>query len=93
MTSLGEILRDLSAYDRELTIYAVKPWNESSVAVVARESDGGGLPAEADAIDAKYFLEIFIASDLIEDWVKYAQIAPTADERVARLIQYAETDA
>jgi hypothetical protein len=53
-----DIVADLAAHDEELTIYAKEPWSCDSEAVLAREPDAGGLPPEAAAIGATYFIEV-----------------------------------
>lgn len=91
--TLIEIIRDLEALDGESTIYAAAPWIENSNAIVASEAQGGGLPTEAAQLGLKYFLEVFIAREFLEDWSTSLQAEPTLQEKCARLIQYAINDA
>jgi hypothetical protein len=86
---LLEAFRTLSSFDREDTIYVVEPWTNDSEAVVEREPQQGGLPPAAQAIGAKYFLEVFIAEDLI----RTSLIAFSDEDGCRRLIQYALNDA
>jgi hypothetical protein len=83
----------LETYDADLTVYAVEPWTCDAVAVVAREPGQGGVPAEAAAVSARYFIEVFIAREFLEGWCDAAGRATTARERCERLITYAVTDA
>jgi hypothetical protein len=90
---LIEAIRNLNACDRDDTIYASEPWAENSDAIVAREPESGGLPAEAERLGLSYFLEVFIARDFIEDWAAGLGTQPTLQQKCARLIQYAANDA
>jgi hypothetical protein len=90
---LIEAVQDLDALDKESTIYAATPWTENSEVIVAREPDSGGLPVEAEKLDLKYFLEVFIAQDFLEDWLSNFDVQPTSQEKCIRLIKYAISDA
>jgi hypothetical protein len=90
---LIEAIRDLESLDEESTIYAAEPWHEDSEAIVAREPDSGGLPAEAEKRGLKYFLEVFIARDFAADWASALGAQPSLQQKCARLIKYASTDA
>ena len=67
--TLLEAVRDLDSLDEGSTIYAAEPWAEGSQAIVASEPDAGGLPAEAQKLGLKYFLEVFVAREFLEGWV------------------------
>ncbi len=90
---LIEAIRVLDALDEEGTIYAAEPWTENSEAIVAREPETGGLPAEAKRLGLSYFLEVFIASEVIEDWTANLDTQPTLQQKCARVIEYAINDA
>lgn len=66
--TLVEAIESLATLAEEGTIYAAEPWARTSTAVVAREPEYGTLPPEAGEQGLKYFLEVFIARDFIEDW-------------------------
>ena len=91
--NLLEAVRDLETLDEESTIYAVEPWTESSAVVVEREPETGGVPENAQKLGMKYFLEIFIARDFLEDWTASLDAEPSLAEKCARLIDYAIHDA
>jgi hypothetical protein len=93
MMKLIEAIRNLDALDEESTIYASEPWTENSEAIVARESESGGLPNDAEKLGLKYFLEVFIARDFLEGWMSNLDAQPTLQQKCARLIKYAVTDA
>jgi hypothetical protein len=44
-------------------------------------------------MNLKYFLEVSIASDFLEDWIASLQDEPSASATCERLIQYAINDA
>lgn len=90
---LVDIVGDLSSYDDELTIYAKEPWTCDSEAILAREPDSGGVPQEAAAIGATYFVELFVAKEFLEGWRDSEQRAVSSREQCERLIHYAVHDA
>lgn len=90
---LGDVIDGLSEFDREDTIYASEPWTEQSEAMVAREPDAGGLPPEASDAGMKYFLEVSIARDFVEDWLSSLDEQPTPSTVCQRVIYYAINDA
>lgn len=90
---LGDVVEKLAAFDSEDTIYAAEPWTEQSEAMVAREPDRGGLPSEVSDAGMKYFLEIGIAKEFIEDWLGSLEEQPTPSSICRRLISYALNDA
>jgi hypothetical protein len=91
--TLADVLGSLDSFDAEDTIYAAEPWGKESKAIVTRELDTGGVPEEAQAQGMKYFLEIFIARELLEDWKPTLAKEPTRDIICERLIHYAIYDA
>lgn len=91
--TLLEAIRDLDSFEEEDTIYAAEPWNENSTVMVAAEPPGGGLPTQAAEHALRYFLEVSIARDFLQDWSGSPGTKPTLEEKCARLIKYAITDA
>jgi len=57
------------------------------------EPEAGGMPPEAEWLNLKYFLEVFIARNFIEDWTANCDAQPTLQQKCARLIAYAVSDA
>jgi hypothetical protein len=86
--TLLEAIEKLSSFNQSYTIYAAQPWTAESQTIVAPEPEAGGFPVEAGTENLEYFLEIFIANEILES----SQTAPPT-EKCARLIQYAKTDA
>jgi len=91
--NLGNLIDRLSELDSEDTIYAAEPWTEQSKAVVARESDNGGLPQVAVDGGMKYFLEVSGAQEFVEDWLSSANQPPTPSALRQRIVSYAINDA
>ena len=87
------VVRDLDTLDERSTIYASGPWSETSEAIVAYEPEAGGMPAKAERLNLKYFLEVFIARDFIESWTANCETRPTLQQICTRLIEYAANDA
>jgi len=90
---LIDVIRELESFDKEGIICATAPWTENSPAIVIVEPKARRLPAEAERLGMKYFLEVLIARDLLEDWIANVASPPTLQEKCARLIKYAITDA
>lgn len=91
--TLLDAVKNLDNLDPENTIYAAEPWMETSISIVLREPEDGGLPKDAEEQGLKYFLEVFIARDFLEDWISGLDKEPNLVEKCARLIQYAIKDA
>jgi hypothetical protein len=85
---LCDVVDLIDTLDDDLTIYAVAEWSPNSAAIVAHEPDVGGAPPEAKACGMSYFLEVFIAKEVLEG-IKNLDV----EARTKRLIQYALTDA
>jgi len=83
----------LDTLDERSTIYASRPWSDTSEAIAACEPEAGGMPPEAERLNLKYFLEVFIARNFIEDWTANCNTQPTLQQKCARLIVYAVSDA
>lgn len=86
--TLRDTVRNIDALDDGLTIYACGSWNPSAAVVLAYEPESGGLPPLAEAAGARYFLEVFIAKEVLA-----SVAALDLEARTARLIQYAVDDA
>lgn len=93
ITTLGDVIDRLSEFDSEDTIYASEPWTERSDAMVAREPEAGGLPPNVSDASMKYFLEVSIAQDFVEDWLASLNEQPTPSAACRRMIDYAINDA
>jgi hypothetical protein len=90
--TLLEAVRDLASFDGASVICAAEPFTENSATMIIPEQESGRLPEEVERRGFKYFLEVFIARDFLEDWVTDLNVAPTLVEKCARLIQYAKND-
>jgi hypothetical protein len=93
MMNLLEAIRDLDSLDEGSTIWAAEPWTEDSEVVVEPEPDSGVPPPEARGLGLKYFLEVFLVRDFLQGWTRNLDAEPTLQEKCAKLIQYAITDA
>lgn len=86
-TTLLDMARNLLALDSELTIYAVEPWTPASAAMLAEQEDDQGRSAAAAREGMRYFIEVFIAQDFLEQWIKEQK--PSVDEICKNLIHCA----
>lgn len=91
--TLIEIIRDLETFDNEGIICAKKPWTGNSEAIVVVEPQAQRIPAEAEKLGMDYFLDVFIAREFLEDWKSNLDAYPTLQQKCARLVKYAITDA
>jgi len=87
--TLLEMAKNLLTLDRELTIYAAKPWTPESAAILAEQDARPGY-STAPKGRMTYFIEVFIAQDFLETWMKRDK--PSAREVCERLIHYAVYD-
>ena len=80
--------------DDDTTIYAARPWSADAEAILVTPSPDGTQPIEQDGRNYDYFLETFIAVEVLEDFDR-SEIghAASASKRCARLVHYAENDA
>jgi hypothetical protein len=91
--TLIEIIRDLESFENEGIICVAKPWTENSKAAVIIDPQARRLPREAVELGLEYFLDVFIVREFLEDWTANLSREPTLQEKCARIIQYAITDA
>jgi hypothetical protein len=90
MQRLRKVIATLDDLSDDETIYAAGA-SPSARAVVAREPDDGGVPAEA--VGLAYFLEVSEAKESIRVWSAWRNGAlPTLDDKVAAVIHYASRD-
>jgi hypothetical protein len=87
---LFDLVSKIDELDNELTIYALNPWIPLTEVVCATEPENGRVPTELKQLGYTYFLEVFIASEFIEDLSSSS--TASAQERCERLILYASKD-
>jgi hypothetical protein len=87
---LIEAVQQLENLHGDSTIYARTPWAPSSEARLAVE---GSEEETAKAEGLRYFLEVFIAQEFLEDWRSKQKEPPSDEQSCARLIEYATNDA
>jgi hypothetical protein len=85
---LRDVVEQIENFDDGLTIYAATEWSPDSPVIVAREPEAGGVPPEAASEGMRYFLEIFIAKEVLGG-LRDVDL----DRKTKRLIRYAITDA
>jgi hypothetical protein len=97
IVKLIKLVERLAELDDEDTIYACEPWTEDSDAMVAREQEPAqvpfGVPPEAVEAGMTYFLEVFIAREVVEGLMAFLAEKPTLAATCQRLIEYAINDA
>jgi len=90
--TLREAAAQLHRLQENYTIYAAKPWTGNSDVIIELQPEKG-LPAEAAQRGLEYFLEVFIALEVIEGWEANNGRSPDINETCERLIYYATYDA
>ena len=97
VSKLIDIIENLATFGDEGTIYACEPWTENSNAMVAQEPDEGGVPPEAANAGMTYFLETYIATEVVEGWIRSRLKAiserPSSLWLCQKVIYYATYDA
>lgn len=91
--TLLQVVLGLDSFDKEHTIYAAEPWTANSEAIVEMGPESGrGVPPAAQKLGLQYFIEVDIAQEFLEGWMR-TRTQPTSIEQCDRLIQYAMNDA
>jgi hypothetical protein len=87
-----DAIRNLSLLDADGVICASEPFTEESEVMIVPMPESGRL-IEMGGSGFKYFLEVSIAREFLEDLVTSAMEVPTLPEKCSRLIYYAIFDA
>lgn len=88
--NLEQAVMTLDALNQDSILCVRRPWDARSECVVAMPDENFGVPADVKEAGFSYFLEVFVASEVLE----VLEGKPsTNDERVRLLIYYAENDA
>ena len=93
---LIDFLPDIDHYHRKLTIYASKnpAWQSDSEIILVHDPDGRTLPLTRDGVEFDYFLEVYLAKDVMRVWKQWhGDKTPSPEEMCAAVIYYAENDA
>jgi hypothetical protein len=101
IVKLIKLVERLDELDEEEIIFAREPWTEDSDAMVVPDPDPDPdeepvpyqIPPEATAAGMVYFLEVFIAREVVEGWTASLDEKPTLAATCRRLIEYATNDA
>lgn len=86
---LIDVIDSIEDQDSAATIWISNQleWSTNSLVVVAEEPEDGTWPASV-ASDFVYFLEVFIAIEVLE-----GMLQNTSYEKAVRVIEYAKNDA
>ena len=101
IVKLIKLIERLAEFDDEDIIFACEPWTEDSDAMVVRDPDPdpeaepvpNQIPPEAAEAGMTYFLEAFIAREVVEGWTASLNEKPTLVATCRRVIEYAINDA
>jgi len=95
IAKLIKLIERLDELEDEDTIYAREPWTEDSDAMVVPdpEPDPDAMPPEAVEAGMTYFLEVFLAREVVEGWTASLSEKPSLTATCRRVIAYAINDA
>lgn len=90
---LSELLEKLNDFDDSSIIYAERnpELSANSRAVICSRSENGQIINEPK--DLSYFLEVYIAKEVIEMWKERCGRYPSTEDKYQAVIYYAENDA
>lgn len=93
ITTLSKLLEKLDDFDDNSTIYAEKnpKWSADSRAAIYLQTENGEITDAAK--DLSYFLEVYIAKEVIELWKDRCRRNPSTEDKCHAVIYYAENDA
>lgn len=66
---LFKLIIKLKGFFATMKFKRKKPRKPHSEVVIATEPDDGGLPYQAAKINAEYYIEIFLAEEILEGWL------------------------
>ena len=87
---LSEVIVNLASHPEETFICVRRPWIPKADAVLVPFTPGFRIPETVKVQGFEYFLEVSIANEIIEDYLKQS---PSTEKVVAFVIHYAEHDA
>ncbi len=90
--TLLTLVKKLNKLDEEDVIFAREKWTPESEAAVFRLTEDYKVPEEANRLGLKYFLEVHIALDVLDGFIRQKPHATTR-QKCERLIKYAIYDA
>jgi uncharacterized RDD family membrane protein YckC len=93
ITTLSELLEKLDDFDDNSIIYAERnpEWSADSRAAIYSQSENGEIIDASK--DLSYFLEVYIAKEVIEMWEDRCRRNPSTEDKCYAVIYYAENDA
>lgn len=89
--NIFDIVKNISQFSSEHTIYATKPWDLHSRAVVLEEPEDDLIPESVRNTDMEYFLEISLVKEIIEE-TQGEKKYDTTEAKTQRVIEYAIHD-
>jgi hypothetical protein len=87
---LLDIVAKLDSLPEDVMICAKRPWGPSAEAWVGPPGDNFGVPPHVRSAGYEYFLEVFVANEVLEVLKESAQQSVEAKLRL--LLFYAEND-
>jgi hypothetical protein len=90
-TTLWELIEHIDELNDEDVIFAKPDWNENTEARIFRLTPDYRAPPEASALGFKYFLEVDVVRQVLEEFRNKLDVSPRA--KCHRVIHYAIFDA
>lgn len=90
---LIDLVENINGIDDNLTIFQETRDDPNSDIILANaEEDGSNIKIE-NGKEYYYLIEIFLAKEFIEDWIRSLDYSPSQGEIANRLYEYAINDA
>ena len=90
---LIDVVGNIDSIEDELILFQVDRDDFSSDVILANAEEGDGGMKNEDGKTYYYLLEVFLAKEFIEDWIRSLDYVPNSNEIARRLHYYAINDA
>lgn len=89
---LVDFFEDIEDFDQESIIFQEVMDDPFSDIIISYPEEGDQGIKEINGKKYYYLIEVFLATEFIEDWLSSLDKTPTTDEITKRLHQYARND-
>ena len=91
--TLRDIIVGIDTIDRTLTIYMQDLSNPASEAILLEQDEDSSILRTYNGQEYHYLLEVFLAKEVIEDFVVIQGRKPSIEEALKRVYDYGVNDA
>ncbi len=90
---LIDVVENIENIEDELIVFQENPDDYNSDVILTNSEKGGDLVENENGGKYHYLIEIFLAKEFIDDWVRSLDYTPSSEEITRRLHSYAINDA